>query len=855
MIYAPIKVSIMIPVLLFVVPFAYGADITFYENHGFYIEYPAAWEPRHFWDSDPSRIVFKPDHAGMTGITVTLLDRYEIQNPHGSGQIRIDNVDQVDLIVEDLEDACRNNRLGACWNHELLDSKIVATGDAQAISIKYREVFEDEAKTTRLIFLPDGEKLWYVEAVLIGGSDAEFEILDQNTDFFRLVSETEPNHSPAVDHNMPVGRNYNVNLILVGADWSSSAIEFISDDLPDYIEPINIQTHERIGIRHTYSYNFASVPADGADGLAEFMEENSQQVPIFGSEHSPPVWQAQWAQQRPGEWVEYDRAGDPVFIADYRLVDALAVEEYIQEKLVGSRPDLSGPNSVNLVFLIMGPDKPGFLRNYYMESNDDATDQRFSSVGLMGYGGNYDMMFFDLYAAPWFDLDLAAGNYYFPPWVKSAHDCTTNVCLLDLVSFHAKATLQHVVTPPTLYQIQNSEKYVIDALVYTKPGQSNTITPSTLKYFIDEEKIVREFEYLYPFSDWDVRFSLERGDTRGLNYEFKKDLDDTRSFNFDNILGERTHIELLNSSNIQPHLLSWAIERKAKDPDPQSITIPVLVIVDSSSTVDSYLDGYGITGRASSMPNSTEPCCAFAVTSQKQIWNEKIGLTDLLIHEAGHAAGLMHPFMIQDHHEDIAVNGYFNWYSSPMTYSSPSSGCGLLYYLLFPDPCGNASLSFTEFERNMISDARLASLWQDTDSNLQKLNAAMSQNASKLLSDSKLAYSMGDLYSTRGSLALAIDAYKSSKILVEQTASDSIPSWAKSDARMWADGSAKDDTFLRLVRILLDMPLDANLETDKPHVPSWVKNNARWWADGLITDDEFIRGIEFLISHGAIKTG
>ena len=29
-------------------------------------------------------------------------------------------------------------------------------------------------------------------------------------------------------------------------------------------------------------------------------------------------------------------------------------------------------------------------------------------------------------------------------------------------------------------------------------------------------------------------------------------------------------------------------------------------------------------------------------------------------------------------------------------------------------------------------------------------------------------------------------------------------------------------------------------------VPSWVKSNAGWWADGTISESDFLSGIEFL---------
>jgi len=36
-------------------------------------------------------------------------------------------------------------------------------------------------------------------------------------------------------------------------------------------------------------------------------------------------------------------------------------------------------------------------------------------------------------------------------------------------------------------------------------------------------------------------------------------------------------------------------------------------------------------------------------------------------------------------------------------------------------------------------------------------------------------------------------------------------------------------------------------------IPSWIKSNAGWWADGSIDDNSFVQGIQFLIKEGIMK--
>ena len=42
--------------------------------------------------------------------------------------------------------------------------------------------------------------------------------------------------------------------------------------------------------------------------------------------------------------------------------------------------------------------------------------------------------------------------------------------------------------------------------------------------------------------------------------------------------------------------------------------------------------------------------------------------------------------------------------------------------------------------------------------------------------------------------------------------------------------------------------LDSSMRSNPQSlIPSWIKSNAGWWADGTITDGEFLSGIQFLI--------
>ena len=866
-------------VLLIPITVYAAEDVSLYNEHGFSIEYPSEWEIVDTWDSTPNKIFLKSDYRGTSGISIILSDKYELADLYDRKFIEIKNVDQtlVDTIEENLETACKINRHGPCWSFTLLDSKIITVNQEKSISIKYSAVMDDIPTTFRMILVPDDENYWFIVAKTIG-EEPNFEPFEKSMQSFKLDSaatQTVTNTQPQiitptfqipVDSDIVVERQMNVNLILIGDEWLSSAKSSISNNLPKYRDPIYVSSQEKTGVRHIYNYNFVSVSEKEVDEFSKFLQSSSYSIPIVGSNLIDfPFWQAYWVAANHPEWVEFDYYGNVLsYNIDYRLIDALATEEYIYEKFIGSNPKLSDPNSVNLVFLAMDLDDANFLRNYSVVSQDDASDKEFSSMGLMGYGGNYNMLFFDLYAAPWIDLDLQTFDYYFPPWIESAHDCNTNACVADLITFHTSEALQYVVSPHLLYPITNADKYIVNAMIYTKPGGKNTLTPQTLPYFVNEEKVQKELEFLYPFSDWEINFELERRDTRGLSYEFKKALESASHHTIENIYGDEKSIQILDVNTIQPYLVSWAESEKFVNSDDTKI-IPVLIEVDSSDKFDIYLNDFGVLGIAPSLPNSDESCCAFGVTSQKKVWGEEIGFTDLLIHETGHALGLMHPFMSANDFGDITVNEYFNWYSSPMTYSFPNAGCGLLFNLIFIDPCGNASLSFTDFERNMISDARLALLWKETNSNLKNLSGQNLELSSKTLQDSKNAYNTGDIYSLSGSLKLATEAHQSSmsdnnsQLLSTSITSSKVPDWIKNNAKWWAEGQIDDDSFVQGIQhlvkeeiITIPMSTEASV-TSSDGVPDWIKNNAKWWADGLIGEGDFLKGIEFLAKSGIIN--
>lgn len=85
-----------------------------------------------------------------------------------------------------------------------------------------------------------------------------------------------------------------------------------------------------------------------------------------------------------------------------------------------------------------------------------------------------------------------------------------------------------------------------------------------------------------------------------------------------------------------------------------------------------------------------------------------------------------------------------------------------------------------------------------------------------------------------------------------------IPSWIKSNAKWWSEGSISDNDFIKGIQYLIQQnvvtipPTQSGASISK-QIPAWVKNNAGFWAGGQISDDDFVKAIQYLVSNGIIR--
>ena len=844
-----------------------NAEITVYEDHTFYLEYPEEWEVVDNWSPYPGEVLFNVDFRGITGISISVTkpDRNLLGYPEE------DEILSANILAASEHGACTKNENGPCWNFKQLDKKVIAIGDKQAITVKYEAVLNDQDTIIRKVIFWQDDFQWNIVGKSVGDEIVWEKDIEKAIQSFKLltskkVEEPEPYQASLFvsppDPDIILEKNLNINLILVGDEWSKAEKNTITDELPGYYDPIYVTNEEKVGIRYNYQYNFVSATEQDTRNLVRHMSANSFERPIWGSDlFDVPIWQAYWAALYHPDWnVE----------GNYRIIDALATEEYLYETIIGSNPSLTKPNSVNLIFLKTDLDDVVYLHNYFLTDVDKSTKVEHTYDGLMGYGGNYNMFYFDLYAVPWIDFDRQTFDYAEPPWISSLLDCSSEQCFRDLVIFHTKSSLNHIITPSFLYPIEYFEKYLLDIVVYDIPG-GTSFTPYLLTKFVNEDLLIEEFENLFPFTEWEIQFSVENRETRGISLDFKDELKLKTPFVYSNDFGEDRRVSFIRSTNIQPHLLDWAASRAEEiKVNPQTTWhIPVLVVVDDVKTSDLYLDDFGVIGFAPGRnDDDTVPCCAFVVTNEKKIGENKVAMTDLVLHEVGHVLGLNHPFYSWDEFGDASQNNYFNWYASPMTYSFPPSACGNFFYFIYTDTCGNPNLSFTDFEKNRIADARMVSLLKKIDQSLESIPESEMAAIIQQKNSAKQKFNSGDIFSRTGALQLAIEAYESSEerfdikpIIVSPSGIKdeiSIPDWVRNNADWWSQGLISDKDFATGIEFMIKegvirVPVTSSGQVSEDAViPDWVRNNAEWWSKGQISDKDFANGLQFLVEKGII---
>ena len=83
-----------------------------------------------------------------------------------------------------------------------------------------------------------------------------------------------------------------------------------------------------------------------------------------------------------------------------------------------------------------------------------------------------------------------------------------------------------------------------------------------------------------------------------------------------------------------------------------------------------------------------------------------------------------------------------------------------------------------------------------------------------------------------------------------------LPSWIKTNARLWSDGTIDDSTFVSAIQYLAGQGVIQIPPTEQSgqggDIPPFVRDNAGYWADDVIDDATFVAGLQHLVRLGVL---
>ena len=82
---------------------------------------------------------------------------------------------------------------------------------------------------------------------------------------------------------------------------------------------------------------------------------------------------------------------------------------------------------------------------------------------------------------------------------------------------------------------------------------------------------------------------------------------------------------------------------------------------------------------------------------------------------------------------------------------------------------------------------------------------------------------------------------------------DTIPSWIKNTAGLWATDDVDQNGFLAGIQYMMETGIIDAKTSAISEVPAWLKSMALWWSEGIITDEEFTNSISYLIQRGIVS--
>ncbi len=515
------------------------------------------------------------------------------------------------------------------------------------------------------------------------------------------VSTAQAYLSPAYEpKEILFASDMQINLVVVGDEWSNEDIQGISSQLIKSYKPVILDASIPIGVEYKYNYNFVSAPEDFATQLYTFIKTAAIDV-----EMPAPI--AQWVMS------EHPEFGDAQEFP-YRIINAFEVEEFLRGSWLGDE------EGYTIFFFMPYNDELNYLHTYGMLTTDPDTGLEFLQEGMMGFGGNHRFYFIDLTAGPWIyppeppfceDEETPLCDQVNPIKNKNIYDITSAEEIHGVISEYVNNAVTLLFTPSYIYSpfYRINHEISIFLVDFTSDRSFSDFT----EQYINMNMINDAFRSLIPYAEW-------TSNVMNLNFvDLPEDLQETilNSIDVDSIEG--FDIVIVNSAELIDGLDEWALGQlteeelnELKAEAETKIFIPVFIFVFDS---EAYVDQYGIAGVAAPSPvDPSIPCCSIIASSKDDVFLTGEGLTVLTIHETAHVLGLAHPH--DGYRPDIGdfVDWFYDWSYTPLTYGSPAAnGCGLI-----EEFCGMTIFEFGQFNFDAIDRGLVLSLLDEAQLNV-----------------------------------------------------------------------------------------------------------------------------------------
>ena len=492
----------------------------------------------------------------------------------------------------------------------------------------------------------------------------------------------------AVEQNgsdIVIDSNMQINLVLVGDNWSEEDKTQIMKRLLQSYVPMISSEERPAGVRYNYTYNFTTESEQVSNDLFKFIDS-------IGVKTSVPYPIEQWM------LVRQPQFGDESLV--YKFIDAFRVEEWLT--------DLERQEGYTIYFLKPSRQQLGYLHTYGALTKDPDTNREFVEEGLMGFGGKHRFYFIDLTAGPWFyPVIPMSENQALSEYHANIYDLDSDEEYYKLIADYVNDAITLLFTPSYLYPPVYKLNYKMQ--VFLIDMTSGRALYDVADKYMKREVIEEAFVKLIPYAQWDSEITGQSFDSLPRELQIAV----LKSVVFQKI--GSGDIALVKSSDLIVELRKWLQNalteeelRLAQEEAQETVFVPIVLFVFDTPA---YVDKVPVVGTAIPDPEDrTAPCCAIVAVDKHALLDFGTGLSTLAVHEMGHVIGLRHPHDGYSQSKGEFNNWFFDWSYTPMSYASPGIlGCGLP-----AERCGLVITEFGAFNLDAVDRGLVLSLLHQT---------------------------------------------------------------------------------------------------------------------------------------------